>query len=179
MLEFVPGRTTNHPSQRDEHAYAVGGSLLRRLHDATAGHELAAGGECVIHGDPGPYNAVFADGLPTVLIDWDSARPGQRMWDLGYLAWTWCIQSEGRVPIKDQSRRVRAVRDSYGVQDAESLLLQIDDCQTYIAVTSRAQLSRPGQPEPVYAHHRRAIAWAENDRTLLHEHWATFLADLT
>jgi hypothetical protein len=69
--------------------------------------------------------------------------------------------------------------DSYGVQDAESLLLQIDDCQTYIAVTSRAQLSRPGQPEPVYAHHRRAISWAENDRTLLHEHWATFLADLT
>jgi hypothetical protein len=71
------------------------------------------------------------------------------------------------------------VRDGYGVHHAESLLLQIGECQTYIAKSSQEQLSRPGQPDDTYAHHRGAIAWAENDRALLHQHWAAFLADLT
>jgi hypothetical protein len=41
ILSFIPGRTTNHPSQRAAGAYALGGRMLRALHDATAGHPLA------------------------------------------------------------------------------------------------------------------------------------------
>ena len=41
MLTFIPGHTTDHPSQRSAGAYAIGGRMLRALHDATAGRELA------------------------------------------------------------------------------------------------------------------------------------------
>ena len=48
-------------------------------------------------GDPGPFNTVFRAGLPAAFIDWSSCRPGGRLEDLGYMAWTWCIQSQGHV----------------------------------------------------------------------------------
>lgn len=66
ILSYVPGNTTDHPSQRADGAYARGGDMLGRLHEVTAGHPLAAGRECVIHGDPGPFNTIFREGLPTV-----------------------------------------------------------------------------------------------------------------
>jgi len=56
--------------------------MLRALHGATSGHPLAGKRECVIHGDPGPFNPLFLDGMPVALIDWASAKPGARMWDL-------------------------------------------------------------------------------------------------
>ena len=59
VLTYVPGRTTDHPSQRASGAYARGAVMLRELHALTAGHPLAAGRECVLHGDPGPFNAIF------------------------------------------------------------------------------------------------------------------------
>lgn len=179
ILQFLPGRTTDHPSQRDEGAYAAGGRLLRRLHDATAGHPLAGAEECVIHGDPGPYNTIFQDGLPTTLIDWDSARPGRRSWDLGYAGWTWCIQSQGNVPLQDQAHRLRALRDGYGSTATRALIVQIEDCQMHIAGTARRQLARPGKPAHEYDHHRRAAAWAEADRHLVRTHRTVFLDALT
>ena len=109
-------------NQRADGAYARGGAMLRRLHETTAGHPLAAGRECVIHGDPGPFNTIFQQGLPTAFIDWSSCRPGDRLDDLGYLAWTWCIQSEGQVPIAEQARHLRELRDGYGDTEPEILL---------------------------------------------------------
>jgi Phosphotransferase enzyme family len=85
VLAYVPGATTDHPGQRAAGAYAAGGRMLRNLHDATAGHPLAGSGECVVHGDPGPFNTIFRDGMPVALIDWDSCAPGARLSDLGYM----------------------------------------------------------------------------------------------
>ncbi|TLF74184.1 aminoglycoside phosphotransferase family protein, partial [Nonomuraea sp. KC401] len=79
VLGFITGATTDHPAQRAPGAYARGGRMLRELHEATAGHMLAAGRECVVHGDPGPFNTVFRDGLPVAFIDWSSCRPGDRL----------------------------------------------------------------------------------------------------
>jgi aminoglycoside phosphotransferase (APT) family kinase protein len=43
--------------------------MLRLLHDVTSRSDLAAGAECVVHGDPGPFNAIFRDGMPVAFID--------------------------------------------------------------------------------------------------------------
>ena len=32
----------------------------------------------------------------------------------GYMAWTWCIQADGNVPIDAQAARLRELRDAYG-----------------------------------------------------------------
>jgi aminoglycoside phosphotransferase (APT) family kinase protein len=52
--------------------------------------------------------------MPVGFIDWTSYRPGDRLDDLGYMAWTWCIQAEGNVPVDAQAAHLRELRDAYG-----------------------------------------------------------------
>lgn len=68
---------------------------LRQYHDATIdfprdgcvwqlpSHEPA---EVVCHNDFAPYNLAFRDGALVGAIDFDTASPGPRAWDLAYLA---------------------------------------------------------------------------------------------
>jgi aminoglycoside phosphotransferase (APT) family kinase protein len=179
IYEFIPGETTSHPSERDEAAYAAGGEMLRRLHDATAGHPLAAGEQCVIHGDPGPFNTIFRQGMPVAFIDWDSARPGDWMPDLAYLAWTWCIQSKGNVPVADQARRLADLHKGYGRGDAEAILQAIMLSQLSIARTAEALAARPAKSEHYYAHQQRAIEWATADGHLTEQNFDLFLSALS
>jgi aminoglycoside phosphotransferase (APT) family kinase protein len=179
ILEFIPGVTTSDPRERDEAAYAAGGRMLRRLHDATAGHPLTGRRGCVIHRDPGPFNTIFRDGLPVAFIDWDGARPGAWMFDLAYLAWTWCIQSSGNVPIEDQARRLRDLRDGYGRGDAEALVRAIIHRQRFIARVAEMLAARPGHDQRYYAHQHRAIDWATADRRLTEQHFDMFVAALS
>jgi hypothetical protein len=178
VLTFIPGGTTDHPSQRAAGAYAVGGRMLRGLHDATAGHELAGGRECVIHGDPGPFNTIFQAGLPVAFIDWDSCRPGDRLDDLGYLAWTWCIQSQGRVPVAAQADHLRELRDGYGDVEAELLVRAVLRRQREVAETEQANVLNTRQTADRRSHARWAVAWATADRQLVEQNKGTFLAAL-
>lgn len=143
ILSYIPGGTTNHPSQRHAQAYRVAGRILRHLHDVTQGCALAGDQECVIHGDPGPFNAIFQDGLPVALIDWDSAAPGSRLHDLAYMAWTWCIQSSGNVPLEEQAQHLRGLRDGYGGIDPGALLDGMVSRQADIAATEATNRDNP------------------------------------
>ncbi|WP_377338139.1 aminoglycoside phosphotransferase family protein [Plantactinospora siamensis] len=178
VLTFVPGETTDHPSQRALGAYAQGGKMLRALHDATAGHALAEGQECVIHGDPGPFNTIFQDGLPVAFIDWDSCRPGDPLDDLGYMAWTWCIQTQGHVPIADQARHLRELRDGYADIQSESLIRAIVRRQTELAEAEQANLRNRRHAPERRRHAELAISWAEADRELVVRHEKDLLAAL-
>jgi hypothetical protein len=178
ILSYIPGRTTDHPSQRAGAAYARGGAMLRRLHETTAGHPLAVGRECVVHGDPGPFSAIFRRGLPVAFIDWSSCRPGGRLGDLGYLAWTWCIQSRGQVPIGEQARHLREIRDGYGYVEPEILLAAMVRSQTRIVDLETANLGSPRHSAARRQHAKAAIAWAAADRALLHQHAAPLLSAL-
>jgi hypothetical protein len=177
ILSYIPGRTTDHPSQRADGAYALGGAMLRRLHETTAGHPLAAGRECVVHGDPGPFNAIFQQGLPVAFIDWSSCRPRDRLDDLGYMAWTWCIQSQGHVTIVEQARHLRELRDGYGDIEPEILLDAMLRSQTRIVDLETVSLDNPRQLAR-RQHAKTAIAWATADRALLRQHEALLLSAL-
>lgn len=178
ILTYIPGWTTDHPGQRADGAYAHGGMMLRRLHETTAGHPLAAGQECVIHGDPGPFNTIFREGLPVAFIDWASCRPGSRLDDLGYMAWTWCIQSQGRVPVADQARHLRELRDGYGGAEPESLLAAMVASQRRIVDLETANLGNSGLPAARRQHAKAAVAWAAADCALVRRHEALLLAAL-
>ncbi|MGW0537458.1 phosphotransferase family protein [Streptomyces sp. NPDC003032] len=119
ILSFLPGEVpTRFQVWRDDQV-AAAGALLRAMHDATRGSELAGRSPVVCHHDVGPNNAVFVDGLPAAWIDFDTAAPGSPLEDLGYAAWTWCIASKCTVPVERQAEQVKILADAYGLQEPE------------------------------------------------------------
>jgi Ser/Thr protein kinase RdoA (MazF antagonist) len=112
-------------------------TLLRGYHDATVGCPSAGGAtwyfparepaEVICHGDVAPYNCVFRDGLPVAFIDFDTAHPAPRLWDVAYAAYRFvpltCAAGGGDVdgngeevlPVAEQARRLRLLCDAYGL----------------------------------------------------------------
>lgn len=114
ILTFVEGWVPARFQRWSNNQVAAVGALLRVLHDITHGSTLAAHDDVVCHHDPGPNNFVFRDGVPAVLIDFDTAAPGSRLEDIGYAAWTWCIASKYD-DARRQAEQVRVLVDAYGL----------------------------------------------------------------
>lgn len=178
ILTYIPGRTTDHPSQRAGGAYARGAAMLRELHDLTAGHPLAAGRECFLHGDAGPFNTIFQDGMPVAFIDWTSCRPGDRLDDLGYMAWTWCIQAEGNVPIDAQAAHLRELRDAYGPVPPQTLIHAMIRSQDRILLHSQQAIRDSRNPAARHAWAEEAVRWASADQELIRASEQVLLAAL-
>jgi aminoglycoside phosphotransferase (APT) family kinase protein len=152
--------------------------MLRQLHQATAGHPLAGDQDCVIHGDPGPFNTIFQDGLPVAFIDWAGCAPGSWLDDVGHMAWTWCIQTLGNVPVADQAAHLRELRDGYGDIGAEQLIAAMIRQQMRIVEMETVNLADVRHSASRREHARNAITWAESAHSLIRTHQALFLAVL-
>jgi len=113
VLRFIAGETNPgwpDPMPRwmyeDDATIVAAARLLRRYHDtvitfvpppdacwrtvAPVQHEL------ICHYDWAPYNALFRCHEPVVMLDWDSAGPGTRLWDLALSAHQWVTFPETR-----------------------------------------------------------------------------------
>jgi aminoglycoside phosphotransferase (APT) family kinase protein len=132
VLSYAPG-VAAHPDHEDvldpDSALARVGRLVRHFHDAVAGFVPpldaawqvlipADGAEIVAHHDLAPWNLVV--GERGAFIDWDSAAPGTRLWDLAYAA-------HGFVPLSadpqwsrpDPAARLRVFVEAYGLDEAD------------------------------------------------------------
>ncbi|WP_188193355.1 phosphotransferase enzyme family protein [Nonomuraea sp. SYSU D8015] len=135
VLDFVPGEVPGHPLPEwvlSDGALAAVGRLLRDFHDATTdfpkNRDMAwyfpprAPAEVVCHGDVAPYNCVFRDGKPVAFIDFDTAHPGPRVWDVAYAAYRFVPLTDPRhlatFPVAEQARRLRRFADAYGLDTA-------------------------------------------------------------
>jgi hypothetical protein len=106
VLRFVPGDV--YPGWPDplpqwmfeDHVTLIAAAtLLRRYHDSLdafvpppdARWQFVAPGthEVICHNDWSPANAVFRGHVPIAMLDWDSAGPGSRRWDLAGASYTW------------------------------------------------------------------------------------------
>ncbi|MFI1798786.1 phosphotransferase enzyme family protein [Streptomyces sp. NPDC020379] len=132
VLDYLPGEVGNYPlspAVRGETALVTAARLLRSFHDSTA--ELAARptagwqfpamepAEVICHGDFAPYNCVFGDGRAVGVIDFDTARPGPRHWDLSYALYRFApltdpSNGDGFGDAPQQARRARLFLDAYG-----------------------------------------------------------------
>jgi Phosphotransferase enzyme family len=135
ILTFVPG-TVAWPGGfhllDDDGQLRRAVRLIRDFHDAVAGFVPppaarwqtlmpADGNEIIAHNDLAPWNLVIGD-RQWAFIDWDTAAPGTRLWDLAYAL-------HGFVPLSanpghqraDAGRRLRLVADAYGLTERQRL----------------------------------------------------------
>ncbi|MGH3146006.1 MAG: aminoglycoside phosphotransferase family protein [Rubrobacter sp.] len=136
ILTFIPGEVGNYPLP--PHAWSDetlvhAARLLRRYHDATVGYappddalwQLQAPSgprEVICHNDFAPYNLVFDGPRPLAIIDFDTAGPGPRVWDVSYAVYRFVpLSSEehsrelGLPAPVDTNRRLRTFCDVYGL----------------------------------------------------------------
>ena len=133
VLTLLPGQVATYPLPdfvwSDDTLVAVA-RLLAAYHDATAGFLPPAGAvwqwpahqpaEVVCHNDVAPYNLLFQQGRPTGLIDFDTASPGPRIWDLAYAAYRFVPLTDPANPdapapgLAEQARRLARLCDAYG-----------------------------------------------------------------
>ena len=122
---------------------AAAAILLRRFHDATsnAGAVRQCGAEVICHNDWGPPNAVFRDGLPYGIIDFDTLSPGLRLWDLGYSAFSWLDLGNPDYEAAEQVRRLVVFSEAYGLPSCSPAQVAVHAVarQTALAVSAGAR----------------------------------------
>jgi len=146
VLKFIPGDVHQGwpepmPSwvYEDDVTLAGAAELLRRYHDLLARFTpppdarwriIAPGAhEVICHNDWAPYNALFDGHLPIAMLDWDSAGPGSRVWDVALSAYTWVplypkLDSSNNqvVPLPMRASRLAMFCAAYrGVEPSEVL----------------------------------------------------------
>jgi len=154
VLAFIPGEVHGGwpdplPSWmfEDEVTLIAAANLLRRYHDSLEGFvpppdahwRFVAPGvhEVICHNDWSPSNALFRGHTPVGMLDWDSAGPGSRAWDVASSAYWWVPLNPRVTPpsLADKASRFALFCDAYGegitrqeVFDTltEQLLLQAD-----------------------------------------------------
>lgn len=131
VLDFIPGEVAHDPLPdhvRSDDVLLRTARLLRRLHDATRGcpadgpwyFPAREPAEVICHGDVAPYNTIFRDGVPVAFIDFDTAHPGPRLWDVAYAAYRFVplTADENAQPLAAQARRLALFCDAYGLPPA-------------------------------------------------------------
>lgn len=141
--------------------------LLRDYHDAVAGFrptdrliwctgETGLGdGELVCHGDFGPWNIVWGGDRPVGIIDWDHARPADRLHDVAYALEylapfrddAECHRWLGYLQPPDRRRRLELFATAYGLTSVEGLVDAVIDVQRRGIELVRALARAGAQPQ--------------------------------
>jgi hypothetical protein len=141
-LTYIPGTAFPRGQHSLDQVHAVA-KLLFDLHVATRASSLSDGHPVVCHGDPKPRNTVFAyeDGPPVAFIDFDSARPGDPMEDVRYLAWMFALSSypAPHQSVLQQRDACVAICDGYGLTRQERAQLLDGILESQQRMLSHAQ----------------------------------------
>jgi Phosphotransferase enzyme family len=141
ILTFLPGEVGVFPYIWAEGSVVQAARLLRQLHDATAAYQPPPDAhwqlvypdpsqhEVICHNDFAPYNLVFVDQRPLAIIDFDTAGPGPRLWDIAYAVY-WFVplflndvpEAPGLHDLRRASARLRLFCDAYGIPATPDLL---------------------------------------------------------
>jgi aminoglycoside phosphotransferase (APT) family kinase protein len=191
VLEYIEGEAHSGtleplPDHVMADAHVAGaGRLLRRYHDVVAGFRpppsarwrLVAPGpyEVICHNDWSPWNALMRGGKLEVMLDWDLAGPGTRLWDVANAAYCWAplFTSHFSVEISERARRLRLFLDAYGLDDRSELLLTLRIRLIHVGefVAREAQAGDAGMQRLVDMNVPK-LMFDDNVR-YLDEHWST------
>ena len=156
IIEFVPGTLAIEAAPLTHAELRRVGRMIRDIHDAGARYHAPAdavwstaipapGAELVCHNDLAPWNLVI--GERWVFIDWDTAAPSTRLWDLAYAAQAFTLSHVEREPSLSAAD-LAALVTGYGA-DAEMraalplALLQRTEAMRHLLATSHARGIEP------------------------------------
>ncbi|MGF1736829.1 phosphotransferase enzyme family protein [Photobacterium satsumensis] len=143
ILSYLEGDVFNYPlvgPVASMEALSSAGRLLRQYHDVSASwiqsdkHQdlewmlpSREPQEVICHGDFAPYNAVLDGNTVIGIIDFDTAHPAPRIWDVAYAVYCWAPfkthPNDALGELKEQSVRARVFCDSYGLSHENRLQL--------------------------------------------------------
>ena len=178
-LSFLPGVVPQYPLPDwiwHDDVLAEAGRLLAQLHQASGSfdargavwrlphHEPA---EVVCHNDFAPYNMVFTDQRLSGVIDWDTASPGPRSWDVAYLAYRLVPLSDPAnadglaSSLPERARRLRLLCSAYGtaVQPAEVVAMAVCRLEDLASFTEARADEGHEQLRSHVALYRRDVQW--------------------
>jgi len=133
VLSFIPGEVGNYPlspAATSEEALVSAGRLLRAYHDATTGYvddhptgwllPAREPAEVICHGDFAQYNCVLDGTNAVAMIDFDTAHPAPRLWDIAYAVYRWAPLThpdnhDGFGTTAEQAARAKRFCDAYGL----------------------------------------------------------------
>lgn len=139
IVTFLEGEVCNYPlsaAAASEEALVSAAQLLRAYHEATCSF-LAQNQEShtwqlpsqtpievICHGDFAPYNVVLNGRHAIGIIDFDTAHPGPRMWDIAYALYRWAPFTHPQNPdgfgdLETQISRARLFCNAYGFSAAQ------------------------------------------------------------
>lgn len=141
IVSFMPGEVPQYPLPAwiwDDAVLISSAQRLAALHNVSGTFDVTDSTwqlplhqpiEVVCHNDFAPYNMVFTEGRLVGVIDWDTASPGPRIWDLAYLAYRLVPLVDPENPeveahsASESARRLRLLCDSYGSQDPHAVAI--------------------------------------------------------
>ena len=166
VLSYMEGETgffgadeVRPPNLWSDKVLVEAAKFLRRFHDATVGFVPPADAvwqlvfpdcdrhEVICHNDFAWYNCVFRDGRLSAAIDFDTAGPAPRVWDVTYAAWRFVPLGAGPIPPSEQGRRLKLFCDAYGLDDREGF---VDAIRERIAAARRMVLDGAAAGHPGY-----------------------------
>jgi aminoglycoside phosphotransferase (APT) family kinase protein len=175
---WQPGRGHRLPPYaRSEAALVAAAGLVRRLHEAARGYRPAntgfrfdprppLAGEIVSHGDLGPWNTVYRDGVPVAFIDWDAAGPVDPVVDLAAAAWEFVplgppeqLREAGFAPVPDIGARLRLFVDAYGMGNRRAVLPALQRCRLLAAGRVKDAPVSSAEAADALEHHARELRW--------------------
>ncbi|WP_441248005.1 phosphotransferase enzyme family protein [Kitasatospora sp. McL0602] len=174
ILDYLPGGVSGYPATpaaASPEALESAARLLRAYHDSTLGSALLhvtdgwllparTPAEVVCHGDFGPHNCVL-DGTTAVgIIDFDTAHPGPRLWDVAYAVYRWAPLTapgnpDGFGTVEEQGRRARVFCDHYGLDPAERAEL-VDTVATRLHALVAFMRTQAAAGDAAFARHLAA-----------------------
>ena len=137
ILSCLPGDSGYPPLSarlRSDETLVSVAEAIRVLHDATQGFvalqperwhrmDLAVPAviDCIGHHDLAPWTIPFTGGKVVGIVDWDTAGPSNRAWDLAYAAHHWIpfhppdgLAGFGWTTEPDRAHRLHLFTDAYG-----------------------------------------------------------------
>ncbi|WIJ46603.1 phosphotransferase enzyme family protein [Curtobacterium citreum] len=195
-VTFVPGVAGNYPWSAEiasEAALVTSARLLRQYHDAAATYPRSGTDvwsqaerlpvETIVHGDFAPYNCVY-DGIAAVgLIDFDTAHPGPRVWDVASAVYRFAPFTTGQVEgstaptLDERLERAAEFCRAYELDDrSRGVLVETMTASLVALVTTMETEAAAGNPKFIsdleHGHaelYRADVAYIEANAEAIHQ----------